>query len=275
MFAYPVPGASTTSTSTRARTPSADPVYYLRGVQLDQGPGSYQFDYDTSKAWGRIYNAGSLQGLAVHPNGYVVAIDKTNHKLYALKLPADAVDSDKAPIAMPLSGEGVREGLMATPQALTITADGRILILEYGNRRVQAFDVKGNPVPCFSVGQPHFAVAATFASELDAHQASVALVQAFQTNAVPALAPKFAVSDPGSIITDLDAGTVDEKLIVDFYHSGYGAADDVPGDYTRHDDAGRQALAGHQHQEPGPVRPAPAARPLRHRSAVRVRHRAR
>lgn len=231
VFAYPVPRLDNFYLDPRSHT-SDNPVYYLRGVPLDQGPGSHEFDYDTAKAWGRIYNAGSLQALAVHPSGYVVAVDFVNHKLYALKLPADAVDSDKAPIALPLSGEGVREGLLANPQALTITADGRILILEYGNRRVQAFDVKGNPVACFSVGQPHFAIAASFAPDLDSHQPSAALLQAFQTNTLPAAAAKFSVSDPGDIVTHLDAGTVDDKLVLEFYHSGYGGADDTSGDYT-------------------------------------------
>lgn len=230
VYAYPVPGLDNFYLDPRDHT-AANPVYYLRGVKLDQPPGQYTFDYDKSTAWGRIVNSGSLQAMAVHPQGYVVAVDFVNNKLFVLKLPAAAVDSDAAPYAMPLSGEGVREGLMQNPQALTITADGRILILEEGNRRIQAFDVKGNPVSCFSVGQPSFTIARSFAADLDNHDATVALVQAFQQHVTPALAPKFAVSDPGEIVTDLDAGTVDAKLVTAFYHAGYGSDHDVPSDY--------------------------------------------
>jgi hypothetical protein len=168
VFSYPVPALDNFYLDPRDH--SADhPVYYLRGVELDQPPGQYGFDYGKTKAWGRIANAGTVQGLAVHPHGYVVAADYANHKLYALKLPASAVASDEAPFAMPLSGEGVREGLMQNPQALTITADGRILILEEGNRRIQAFDVKGNPVSCFSVNQLNFSIPQTFIPDLDNH----------------------------------------------------------------------------------------------------------
>lgn len=234
VFAYPVPSLDNFYLDPRDHT-AQNPVYYLRGVDLKQGPGEFEFDYDTSTAWGRIINAGSLQALAVHPHGYVVAVDYLNHKLYTLKLPAEAVSSDEAPIAMPLAGEGVREGLMQNPQALSITADGRILILEEGNKRIQAFDVKGNPVSCFSVGQPCFTIDKSFTADLDSHQVTTALVQQFQLHTTPALAPKFALEDgttPPQIdlktaVSDLDAGKVNAEVAAEFHHFGYGAADDT------------------------------------------------
>lgn len=237
VYSYPVPGLDNFYLDPRDHT-AANPVYYLRGVDLHRPPGQYAFDYDKSKAWGRILNEGSLQGLTVHPHGYVVAVDYVNHKLFVLKLPAEATDSDKAPFAMPLAGEGLREGLMMNPQALTISADGRILILEEGNRRIQAFDVMGNPVPCFSVEQPSFSVAKAFATELDNHQASTALVQAFQTNTMPALAPKCFLPTRTSKVTaaevaaSLDAGTMHAALIKELLNIGYATADDTPANFS-------------------------------------------
>lgn len=224
VYAFPVPAIDNFYLDPRYHT-SQSPVFYLRGVQLKTAKGRYTFDYGTETAWGRFFNAGSLQGLTVHPQGYVVGVDFVNHKLYALKLPAQALPSDEAPCAMPLAGEGVREGLMQNPQALTISADGRILILEEGNRRVQAFDIKGNPVPSFSVGQPHFALDAAFVPELDAHEASTALVQALQRNTTPAQAPKFALPSEAvaGVIADLDAGVVDATLVKAFTTNGYSS----------------------------------------------------
>lgn len=231
VYSYPVPSLDNFYLDPRYHT-SDNPVYYLRGVDLTQPPGQYRFDDDTSRAWGRFYNAGSLQSLAVHPHGYVVGVDFVNHKMYALKLPAEAIASDQSPYAMPLAGEGVREGLMLNPQALTITADGRILILEEGNRRIQAFDVKGNAVPCFSVGQPHFGVDASFAADLDAHTAITALVQQFQANTNPALAAKFSVTNPDAILTDLDAARVDDALLSEMQGLGYASSDTTTSDYS-------------------------------------------
>lgn len=231
VYAYPVPGLDNFYLDPRSHS-AANPVFYLRGVDLDQELGKHSFDYDGSTAWGRFVNAGTLQGLAVHPQGYVVGVDYVNHKLYCLKLPAAAMPSDEAPCAMPLAGQGVREGLMQNPQALTITSDGRILVLEEGNRRIQAFDVMGNPVACFSVGQPHFLVGTQFVKPLDAHEAPTALVQAFQAGTRPASAPKVAVKDPDPVVVDLDAGVVDATLVDALTRAGLGPTGSTPDAYS-------------------------------------------
>jgi hypothetical protein len=49
-----------------------------------------------------------------------------------------------------LSGEGARHGLINNPISITLALDGRVLVLETGNARVQCFDVNGNPVPYFT-----------------------------------------------------------------------------------------------------------------------------
>lgn len=226
VYVAPLPRLDNFWLDQRARS-TENPVAYLRGVDLHLAPGKYTFDYSSSTAWGRfLLETGSLQALAVHPHGYVVGVDFVNHKLYVLKLPAEAVPNEEAPFAMPLSGEGRLEGLMHNPQALTISSDGRILVLEEGNRRIQAFDVRGNPVPGFSVDQPHFSLATTFVDELDRRETTPALVAAFQAGAAPTTAPKLTVADPAAVVESLDAGTVDPVLTTAFRDGGYAGPDE-------------------------------------------------
>jgi hypothetical protein len=199
--------------------------YFIRGLSFT--PGVSTFDYETTVAWGQFQGV-TITDLAVHPSGYVVGVDYDNHKLLTLKLGSDPVANDKAPIAMPLSGEGLREGLLNKPVALTVSADGRILILEEANQRIQAFDILGNPVPCFSVGQPTFGLAPSFVAKLDARDGGDDLIQAFQPHVVPATAALFVEDDdaaPASVAA-LDDGVVDAALGATFVARGYAKADD-------------------------------------------------
>ncbi len=218
VYSWPVPRLDNFFLDSRTYTPDA-PIYHLRGIEFEKGRTI--FDYDSKKSWGCFQNV-TIKALAVHPGGYVVGADYDNHKLLALRLPAEAVDEDQAPIAMPLSGEGILEGLLNKPVALTISADGRILILEEGNRRVQAFDVKGNPVPCFSAGQKPFSLSETFIGALDSRQVETDLVQAFQTNVFPDLAPLFSCDFASAAA--LNEGRVDDTLSEAFSHNGYAGS---------------------------------------------------
>lgn len=236
VFSWPVPALDNFYLDSRSYTPE-NKLYYLRGIQLDTPPGEYTFDYDTAKAWGAFKDI-TIQDMVVHPHGYVIAVDFQNHKLLTLKLPADACDEASAPFAMPLSGEGLRDGLMRNPQALTVTADGRILVLEQGNKRIQAFDTRGNPVPSFSVNQPSFQIDQTYISTLDSRTASTALVQEFQKNTSPALAPLFSLpndqeqSAVTSIVNDLNGGHVDEMLLQDLRDHGLANTIYTTADFT-------------------------------------------
>ncbi len=202
VFSWPIPKMDNFYLDPRDHT-AANPVYYLRGVNLNGGPSS-EFDYSKEKAWGRIADPDTIQGFCVHPQGYVVAIDYKNHKLFALKLPAEAEVSDQSQYAVPLSGEGLMEGLMENPTAMTVSADGRILILEEGNRRVQAFDVKGNPVPSFKLqSAPPWPLPESFTADLNNRTVTPAMLKLFQQNVLPGLAPKFSI-EPGEEGFDFD-----------------------------------------------------------------------
>lgn len=223
VYSWPVPSQDNFYLDSRVYS-EVNKQYFIRGVSF--APGATTFDYDETTAWGQFQGV-TISDLAFHPHGYIVGVDYDNHKLLTLKLGASPVPTAQAPIAMPLSGEGVREGLLQKPVALTITADGRILILEEANQRIQAFDVLGNPVPCFSVGQQSFGLDGALMAALDARDASTPLVQAFQRNVAPGTAPLF-VEDDGSApasVTALDGGTVDAALGAAFVSSGYATAD--------------------------------------------------
>ncbi|HEU4390639.1 MAG TPA: hypothetical protein VFV34_22740, partial [Blastocatellia bacterium] len=90
-------------------------------------------------SWGS-FPLDNLDALAVHPSNDVLACSFGKHKLMILKNPAEPPPGGQAPEALMVSGEGIREGLMKGPKALAVAPDGRILILESLNNRIQAFD---------------------------------------------------------------------------------------------------------------------------------------
>ncbi len=122
----------------------------LREVQLDPVP---EFgDPVAGKSFGKLNLASTV--LLLHPAGHVVSFNNANSKFEALDLPANATDDNTAArrfLARTYSGQGSRPGLMKSPMAACITAEGAILVLEdsTANNRIQAFDLGGNPVPYF------------------------------------------------------------------------------------------------------------------------------
>ncbi|HEX8734772.1 MAG TPA: hypothetical protein VF721_05570 [Pyrinomonadaceae bacterium] len=147
-------------------------VMNLRKVTLEAGKETEKRDFglgDTPLlSWGS-FPLDNLDALAIHPSNAVLACSFSNHKLMILKLPASASPDGQAPEALMVSGEGIREGLMKGPKALAVAPDGRILILESLNNRVQAFDTLGNAVPSFTPDDFIFTVkTADVSADLDA-----------------------------------------------------------------------------------------------------------
>lgn len=126
--------------------PAAD-GFHLRSVTLDTAT---PFDLGQTLSWGRFSNA--PDSLTVLPSGFVVGVNRTNHKMEVLLLPAAAVDQAFEPTAVPFAsikaGLGTRPGLMDTPVAVA-TSRGAVLVLEQGNARVQALSVSADPVLLF------------------------------------------------------------------------------------------------------------------------------
>lgn len=120
--------------------------HHLRRVMLNHTRAP-QFNLGAGDSFGRFPDA--VDGMVVHPNGYVFAIRRGRHKIYRVELPEKGVDDVDAPMATLYSGEGKRAGLMLSPLAIALALDGRVLVLEEGNSRIQCFDVNGNPVAYF------------------------------------------------------------------------------------------------------------------------------
>jgi hypothetical protein len=153
--------------------------FYLRQVVLDDTT-AFGVGQQSQKTFG-YFTIPHMDAFAVHPNGYVIAASWATSKIQMLKLPAAPVDDSDAMPALTLGGQGTRQGLMSGPCGLAIAEDGRILILESINQRIQALDINGNPVHCFDGGlvlglSP---AAAGTATALDTKLAPLALRQAF------------------------------------------------------------------------------------------------
>lgn len=160
--------------------PRSDPPH-LRQVVL--GSGRPQFDLGVRRPSFGTIGLRLADGLAVHPNGFAVASSWADDVLAIAELPQAGVpDSDAKPAPL-LAGSGERAGLLRGPKALTVMPDGRILVLETINRRLQAFDTHANPVPSFD-GERVGTFAAALASDLDTAELTPALHRAFHDRAL-------------------------------------------------------------------------------------------
>jgi hypothetical protein len=222
VFLYPTPAFSPRNYYLDSRSYAKEQKYYLRQVALDDNSGT--FNYTPGQSWG-AFSGSTLDAIVVHPNGYVVGVNYEYHKMLILKLPAAAVDDADAPVALPMSGKGWREGLLQGPVALTVTPDGRILVLEQDNARIQALDTMANPVQCFA-GPLAFTVDAKFKTDLNSNNLSTAFKQAYQQNVQPQLAASFSL--PSTVADALNAGSVTADLKQQFANNALALSDSGP-----------------------------------------------
>jgi hypothetical protein len=141
--------------------PGGDGFYYLRSVSLDNS----NFDMNQSTAWGRFMNP--QDSLCVLSNGFVIGCNRDTHKMERLTLPQaplpPSINNDAVPFSAVKSGYGSQPGLLDTPVAVAAYND-KVLVLEQGNKRVQAFDPDGTAVSLFTddkgtaFGTPFFAL---------------------------------------------------------------------------------------------------------------------
>ncbi|HYO79688.1 MAG TPA: hypothetical protein VE010_24700 [Thermoanaerobaculia bacterium] len=128
--------------------PATNPAggYHLRRIALS-ADSTPRFDVASNESWGRFPRP--VDSFVFHPQGRIAAISLETDKIYLLELPTAPTTDDKAKLASLASGEGVRDGLLSRPRAIAVALDGRLLVLEDGNRRIQSFDYTGNPVKYF------------------------------------------------------------------------------------------------------------------------------
>jgi len=222
IFSYPTPAFSPRNFYLDSRTFAKEQKYYLRQVVLDDK--SPTFNYTPGKSWGAFADS-SLDAIVVHPNGYVIGVNYGASKMFILELPPAQLDDSEAPLALPMSGQGLREGLLNGPVALNVTPDGRILVLEQDNARIQAFDTMANPVQCFA-GPLAFTMDAQFKADLNSNKISTGFQQAYQKSVQPQLAPTFSL--PVTSTETLNAGTVTADIKQQFTNNGAPLSDNGP-----------------------------------------------
>jgi hypothetical protein len=120
---------------------------HIRRVSLKFNGAPPDFSTATNKSWGRFQFP--MEKYLFHPAGYVLGISYHLHKVFIVKLDGESEDKTAA-VATMISGQGLRDGLIDGPEAIAVALDGRLLVLEAGNNRIQAFDLQGNPVPYFA-----------------------------------------------------------------------------------------------------------------------------
>ena len=222
VFSYPTPAFSPRNFYLDSRSFAKEQKYYLRQVVLDDN--SRTFNYSPGMSWGAFADI-TLDAIVVHPNGYVIGVNYGSHKMLILELPPAAMADADAPVALPMSGKGLREGLLHGPVALNVTPDGRILVLEQDNARIQAFDTMANPVQCFA-GPLAFTIDAQFKTDLNSGKLSNAFQQAYQKNVQPQLAASFSV--PTTFTDTLNAGNVTADLKQQFANNAMPLSDNGP-----------------------------------------------
>lgn len=193
---------------------------HLRQVQLQSKDGHTDFGFGDPNqlSWGR-FPLKNVDALVVHPSNVVLACSFKDSKLMILPLPTKPSSDKDAPEALLVSGEGIREGLLMGPKALAVSVDGRILVLESTGRRVQSFDIKGNPVPSFT-WQPTLFMLPTSAnhSALDAGKLPEAFIEALVGSATT-----LDCTLDKSLVAELERGKFapkDDPLILALSHQG-------------------------------------------------------
>ena len=144
--------------------PALNQGNFIRQIRLSDSPPSFDGP-NSNQAWGRLRF--SPDALLLHPQGKIVGLNASAHKLEVLTLTESAVPDADAPVSEVHSGIGTREGRMKGPIHAALSPQGTILVLESQNNRIQAFDLGGNPVAYFAGGAYFVSLYDTGAMYLD------------------------------------------------------------------------------------------------------------
>jgi len=160
LYVRTAPGAGTGAPPFLYLDPSGDKDtgYHLREVTpvtdptVPMGDPRRLFDLATGTSWGRF--ALLPTSMALHSNGYVVAVNPICDHMLILALPAMSSPDADAPWASAPLEPGTAPGRLLAPALAAIRPDQTILVLEAGNQRIQAFSRGGHPVPAFPTIEP-------------------------------------------------------------------------------------------------------------------------
>lgn len=185
----------------------------LRFFDLSGAPDTYTVS-PVPASWGRFTGVTKLDQLVILQNGVAVGINSDDHKLAVLNVPKTAPTTPA--LGRLCSGLGTRQGLVDTPIALDVTPDGKVLVLERGNQRVQAFDHCGNPVATFDHDRIFESGLFDIPDALDGGYVPESLQALFQEKN-----PSFLLFHAAAgALGKLAAGTVSKRLIQAFGDEG-------------------------------------------------------
>ena len=125
-------------------------TYSLRPVSLDP---SVPFDIEARVSIGRFPIARPTD-VVLDPDGLAAGVSAASHLLQIVHLADAPVPDAEAPVAFATGGLGAGLGQLDLPVAVAVGTSGAFVVLEAGNRRLQAFDRFGNPLPYFAGGLP-------------------------------------------------------------------------------------------------------------------------
>ena len=196
-----------------------------RSVVLDDNT---PFSPTQTLTWGRFNQA--LDSIVVHPAGHLIGVNRQTHKMEILTLPDQPVDEASTPTAMPFSviksGPGTRAGLMNTPVAVTVSPEGTVLVLEHGNRRIQAFDMAANPVTRF-LGQTTSLIAlrdegpGVVYADVGVEALGYIFVLSYVNNGQTAADYRLDVYDPNGSFLSRTTGVAAARMAVDAFRNVY------------------------------------------------------
>ena len=122
--------------------------YHLRRLELSRNGPAPAFGVGSDQSFGRF--PVPMDRYVYHPQGFVFGISASYQKIFRLEVTSVPVADKSAPMATLASGPGSRDGLVLGPVSIATALDGRLLVLERDNHRIQAFDTFGKPVPYFT-----------------------------------------------------------------------------------------------------------------------------
>jgi sugar lactone lactonase YvrE len=138
------------SSNPKSDANNPDGGFHIRHLELSS-TGNPQPVFPMRDGWSYGRFSIPMDRFAFHPSGTMFAISTGSDKIFRVALSLLPLPDRDAPADAQGAGSGQRDGLISRPAGIAVAHDGRVLVLEEGNNRVQAFDVTLNPVKCFSV----------------------------------------------------------------------------------------------------------------------------
>ena len=200
-----------------------EPRVYVRQTLVTTGMPGIKFDLQQSMSFGSFSQ--SPDSVAVHPGSYVVGVNRSSCFLEYVVIDNNGPvpDATAAP-AYIKAGRGTRVGLLNDPVAVAVALTGEVIILDAGNLRLHAFNVFGNPAPCFGGG----AIFPLRAQPVDVTYLDVAVDAAgylyvlyFLGDGDVAADYALDIYDPGLNFISQTVGIAAAKMAVDTFRSLY------------------------------------------------------